>query len=108
MLLLLVGGVLPLLGAFLAASPVAAQGSLGRMKIGTSGGLNTAIQPVLYAKSAGLFEKVGLAVETTDMVDDTTAVQALIASSTTRSASRWSGPRSSPGSVAPETARRSP
>jgi NitT/TauT family transport system substrate-binding protein len=77
-MLLLLGGVLPLLGASLAASPVAAQGSLGRMKIGTSGGLNTAIQPVLYAKSAGLFEKAGLAVETTDMVDDTTAVQALI------------------------------
>ena len=77
-MLLLLGGVLPLLGAFVAASPAAGQGSLGRIKVGTSGGINTAIQPVLYAKSAGLFEKVGVAVETTDMVDDTTAVQSLI------------------------------
>jgi hypothetical protein len=35
--------LLPFVAVWLAASPVAAQGSLGRLRIGTSGGLNTAI-----------------------------------------------------------------
>jgi ABC-type nitrate/sulfonate/bicarbonate transport system substrate-binding protein len=73
-----VAGLLPLLVALVAIPAAFAQGSLGRIRIGTSGGLNTAIQPVLYAKGAGLFEKAGLAAETIDMVDDTTAVQSLI------------------------------
>jgi len=49
------------------------------VKIGTSGGLNTAIEPILFAKSSGLFAKNGLDVQLVDMVDDTTAVQGLIA-----------------------------
>jgi ABC-type nitrate/sulfonate/bicarbonate transport system substrate-binding protein len=49
------------------------------VKIGTSGGLNTAIVPIQFAKSSGLFAKNGLDVQLVDMVDDTTAVQGLIA-----------------------------
>ena len=64
--------------ALVATPPAGAQGSLGRIRIGTSGGLNTAIQPVLYAKSAGLLEKAGLSAEIIEMTDDTTAVQSLI------------------------------
>ena len=35
----------------------------------TSAGINTAIQPVLYAQSAGLFEKNGVTVERLDLQD---------------------------------------
>lgn len=74
----LVGGVLSLLIGALGGPTAFAAEALGPIKVGTSGGINTAIQPVLYAKSAGLFEKNGLAAQTIDMVDDTTAVQSLI------------------------------
>lgn len=77
--ILLVGGVLSLLLGAIGGPATDAAVTLGAVKVGTSGGINTAIQPVLYAKSAGLFEKYGLAAEVINMVDDTTAVQSLIA-----------------------------
>jgi NitT/TauT family transport system substrate-binding protein len=48
------------------------------VQLGASGGLNTAIEPILYAQSAGLFKKNGLDVDIVQMTDDTTAVQALV------------------------------
>ncbi len=67
----------------LAAARVGAAAAQAKapLKFGTSAGLNTAIMPCLYAQSAGLFDKYGLAVQFVDMADDTTAMQALIGGS---------------------------
>ena len=56
-------------------SPATAQ---TKIKIGTSGGINTVLVPLRYAFDAGIFKKRGLDVEFVDLVDDTTAVQSLI------------------------------
>lgn len=66
-------------GLALAGSLTMAAQAATAIKIGTSGGLNTSIQPILYAKSAGIFAKNGLEVQIVEMTDDTTAVQSLIA-----------------------------
>jgi NitT/TauT family transport system substrate-binding protein len=76
---LLSAGAIVGLGAAFPAVRRATPASLASLKFGTSAGINTAIQPALYAKAAGLFAKNGLDVSFVDMADDTTAVQALIA-----------------------------
>ena len=67
--------------AMLAAARFGPAGAaaLAPLRFGTSAGINTAIQPCLYAKTSGLYEKYGLNVSFVDMQDDTTAMQALIA-----------------------------
>jgi ABC-type nitrate/sulfonate/bicarbonate transport system substrate-binding protein len=68
-------GCIMLSALLLPITPVAAQTTV---KIGGSGGLNTGIQPLLYAQSAELFKKHGLEADITQMTDDTTAIQGLI------------------------------
>lgn len=51
------------------------------LTFGTSGGVATAIQPLLYAQAAGLFKKRGLDVTVMQMTDDTTAVLSFVGGS---------------------------
>ena len=51
------------------------------LTFGTSGGVATAIQPLLYAQAAGLFKKRGLDVTFMQMTDDTTAVLSFVSGS---------------------------
>jgi NitT/TauT family transport system substrate-binding protein len=52
--------------------------TLAPISIGKSGGVSTAMQPLLYAQAAGLFKKRGLDVNIISMADDTTATLSLI------------------------------
>jgi NitT/TauT family transport system substrate-binding protein len=51
------------------------------LTFGASGGVSTAVQPVLYAQTAGLFKKRGLDVNNMRMADDTTAVLSFVSGS---------------------------
>jgi len=57
----------------------AAAAEPAHLRFGISAGINTAVQPALYAKTAGLFAKYGIDATFTAMNDDPTAVQGLIA-----------------------------
>jgi NitT/TauT family transport system substrate-binding protein len=68
-----------LIAVALLATALAGSASAETLRFGLSAGINTAVQPALYAKSAGLFAAAGLDVRFVDLNDDPTAVQALIA-----------------------------